>query len=440
MGGKPQTTGWHAYPRDLAPFVQERWDDVSPGPAGIASADPLPALSVIEGLLSTCYQASLLREEERPVTFRLILARPERFPPEEGPPSGLHRLEFPEPRAFDVEELKQLSPAADFYRSLVGVRLDWERGLEIWGLVHSGPRWIRSVEGGRGASQPLPPSPVIHVTGPGRVEVLKGPVTVARLEGGHLLSSSKTVYDSEWLPASFVPVRGELTELHLAAREKAQEPWAELDPDITRKIAQHMIRRLVATMRDSYHGGTVIIVPPDRVGEFSGENRYIDIKYKFSEGEPRRRFRTLIVGIMNTLAKAYGRGGGSSKTVGWDEYEASGDETLSDLEEAIFEMSHLIAGLSAVDGAVVMTKRFELLGFGGEISGELPSVSTVARALDIEGEHVVEESTEGVGTRHRSAYRLCDGLRDAIAVVVSQDGSVRWIKRKEGMVTYWDQA
>ncbi len=443
MGEGAQTakmTEQHAYPRDLAPFVRERWEDVAPGRPGVASADPLPEPPVLEDLLSTCYQASLLREEERPVTFRLVLAEPERFPPEEGPPSGLHRLEFPEPRSFDIGELRQLSPAADFYRSLVGVRLDAERGPKIWGIVHSGPRWLRSFEGGRGASQPLPPSPVIHVTGPGRLEVCKGSITVARLEEGRLSSSSRTVYDSRWLPDSFAPVRAELMDLHLGARTEAVEPWAELDLDVTRKIAQHMVRRMISTVRSSYHGGTIVIVPPERTEEFSGANRYIDIKYKFSEGEPRRRFRTLIVTIMNTLAEVYGRDGETAKTVGWDEYEASGDEALSDLEEGIFEMSHLIASLSAVDGAVVMTQRFELLGFGGEISGALPAVRTVARALDVEGDYIVKEPTEGVGTRHRSAYRFCNGIIDAIAVVVSQDGNARWIKWKDGMVTYWDQA
>ncbi len=435
-----RTTEGHAYPRDLAPFVWERWEDVAPERPGVASADPLPEPLVLEDLLSTCYQASLLREEERPITFRLVLADPERFPTEEGPPSGLHRLEFPKPRSFGVEELRQLSPAADFYRSLVGVRLDAERGLKIWGIVHSGPRWLRNFEGGRGASQPLPPSPVIHVTGPGRLEVCKGSITVARLEEGRLSRSSRTVYDSKWLPDSFAPVRDELMDLHLKARAQSTEPWAELDLDVARKIGQHMVRRLIATVRSSHHGGIVLIVPPERTEEFSGANRYIDIKYKFSESEPRRRFRTLIVGIMNTLAEVYGSDGETPKTVGWDEYEASGDEALSDFEEAIFEMSHLIAGLSAVDGAVVMTQRFELLGFGGEISGTLPAVRTVARALDVEGDHVVRESTEGVGTRHRSAYRFCNGIIDAIAVVVSQDGNVRWIKWKDGMVTYWDQA
>jgi hypothetical protein len=101
-------------------------------------------------------------------------------------------------------------------------------------------------------------------------------------------------------------------------------------------------------------------------------------------------------------------------------------------------VAHLIAALSAVDGAVVITKRFELLGFGAEISGKLPEVRTVARALDVEGKLAVQEGIEGVGTRHRSAYRLCSELKEA--VVVSQDGGARFVKWKDGAVTYWDQA
>jgi hypothetical protein len=96
---------------------------------------------------------------------------------------------------------------------------------------------------------------------------------------------------------------------------------------------------------------------------------------------------------------------------------------VTHLDEALFEMAHLIAGLFAVDGAVVLTKRLELLGFGAEISGALEPVSVVARALDAESEQTEPESTDGVGTRHRSVYRLCQAVHDLIAVVISQDGN-----------------
>ena len=73
------------------------------------------------------------------------------------------------------------------------------------------------------------------------------------------------------------------------------------------------------------------------------------------------------------------------------------------------------------------------------ISRRLPAVKTVARALDLEGESVIEEGAEEVGARHRSAYRLVGALPGALAVVVSQDGGVRFVSSRNNRVTYWNQ-
>jgi hypothetical protein len=75
----------HAYPDDLASFVREHWEDSSRDAEGADKRDYSPPAPVREALLSTSYQASLLREEERSVTFRLIFADPELFLEEEVP-------------------------------------------------------------------------------------------------------------------------------------------------------------------------------------------------------------------------------------------------------------------------------------------------------------------------------------------------------------------
>jgi hypothetical protein len=209
-----------------------------------------------------------------------------------------------------------------------------------------------------------------------------------------------------------------------------------------------MFKRLVSTVRNFGRGGTVVFVPQERTEEFSGQNRFVALKYRFSDGEQRRRFRTLIVGTMNRLAKAHGYDGdGSAReartpgTVGWREYQESNDQEVASLEEAIMEVAHLVAALAKSDGAVVMSRRYEVLGFGGEISGKLADVETVLRALDVEGGEFEEESTESVGTRYRSAYRLCKELPDVLTVVVSKEGDVGFARRLEGgEVAYWDQA
>jgi len=88
----------HSYPKDLALFVREHWEVdrsslVRQGVIHEYSANSLPEPSVLEEILSTCYQASLLQDEQRSVRFRLILQEPDRFAAEEGPPKGLHRLQ-----------------------------------------------------------------------------------------------------------------------------------------------------------------------------------------------------------------------------------------------------------------------------------------------------------------------------------------------------------
>jgi hypothetical protein len=354
---------------------------------------------------------------------------------------GLHRLEFTAPRPFEVQELRRLSPAADYYRSLIGASFSGGGGLEIWGIVQSGPGWVRTLQGGRDRHPPLPLALVVHVSGPGRLEAHRGDFLVAKLERGEISGSSIDVFASTWLPESFKERRVELAKLHEAAREQADGSWAPLDPAFTLVLGQQIVRRLISIMRSARHGGMVIFVPAALAEELSAENRYVAIKYGFAEGEPRSRLRTLVVRAMNVLAETYGRRSEKEpKPVGWAEYEASNDEKIAELDEAIFEVAHLIAALSAVDGAVVITKRFELLGFGAEISGKLPEVRIVARALDVEGKQAVQEGTEGVGTRHHSAYRLCSELKEAVAVVISQDGDAQFVKWKDGAVTYWDQA
>jgi len=142
---------------------------------------------------------------------------------------------------------------------------------------------------------------------------------------------------------------------------------------------------------------------------------------------------------MNEFARVAGPTYRGEKPLGWEEYLAISDPVLTRMDETLFELAHFIADLFLVDGAVVLNRRFEVLGFGAEISAGLENVNQVQVALDIEGKVRHPEGIKGRGTRHRSAYRLCNALHDALAVVVSQDGQVLFVQWHEGAVTCWDQ-
>lgn len=84
-----------------------------------------------------------------------------------------------------------------------------------------------------------------------------------------------------------------------------------------------------------------------------------------------------------------------------------------------------IGGLSAVDGATVITDQYELLAFGAKIRRTERS-SPVDRWVITEpivgNLPIVVQPTEHGGTRHLSAAQFVFDQRDALALVASQDG------------------
>ncbi|PYQ02021.1 MAG: hypothetical protein DMF82_17370 [Acidobacteria bacterium] len=84
-----------------------------------------------------------------------------------------------------------------------------------------------------------------------------------------------------------------------------------------------------------------------------------------------------------------------------------------------------VAGLTAVDGATVITDRYELLAFGvkiGRPDGRL-RVVRVAVSEPIEGGvATVVAPMELGGTRHVSAAQFAQDQQDSVALVASQDG------------------
>jgi sensor domain DACNV-containing protein len=85
-------------------------------------------------------------------------------------------------------------------------------------------------------------------------------------------------------------------------------------------------------------------------------------------------------------------------------------------EDALGRAIEGIAGLTAVDGATIVTDRDELLAFGAKITrrrGSAPIEGGVAE--------VVHPSSLG-GTRHLSAAQFVHDQQDAVALVASQDG------------------
>jgi len=96
--------------------------------------------------------------------------------------------------------------------------------------------------------------------------------------------------------------------------------------------------------------------------------------------------------------------------------------------EAVDDMRHAVegvAGLTAVDGAMVMNDAYDVLAFGVKITRRKggASVERIVVTEPIEGsEHTIVAPGQFGGTRHLSAAQFVHDQRDATALVASQDG------------------
>jgi hypothetical protein len=99
--------------------------------------------------------------------------------------------------------------------------------------------------------------------------------------------------------------------------------------------------------------------------------------------------------------------------------------TASDDARRLTRTVDAVAGLSAVDGAVVLTTQYEVLGFGAKITRRRghPLVEQVMVTEPIEGGEATLVPPEKLGgTRHLSAAQFVQDQQDCAALVASQDG------------------
>jgi hypothetical protein len=410
----------YAYPPELAKYVQDHWP--SERPLRLRQDHLCEALSA-------AFQASLTSEEGRPVRFRLLLTPFDDLPEGGRPNEGVLRLRFDASRSLHADELRRLSPSVPFETSLIGAHVEDDK-LRIWGIAHSGPAWLAPSWGGRSVVPNWTYDPIIHVTGPGQLAVRSAGTRVGGLERGVLDDALIDVFDSKWLASLFVREREIVQREHAAHQANSPSPTM-VEPTLVGRVGQQMIKRAIQLIRGARHGGMILTTDPAAPHGLDG----LSMKYRLYQDEPSHRYRTLLFEILEDLAAST-----SKRSVDWWDFVTNSSANLEKLERSVFELSRLVANLTAVDGAVVLDKRLGLVGFGAEVSAELPSPARVWLARDTEGREREPYDIENVGTRHRAAFRFVHDHRQGVAIVVSHDGVVSFVANHDEAVVVWEQS
>lgn len=410
------STPQHYYPADLALALQEHWP---------LTASPLPATTVLTSFLSTLYQASLLAEEGRPVICHLVLATQAELEAQTVTLTDFHLLRFAETRTYSEQELRRLSPAVQQASTMLAVAPSPEGDLQLWGMLFSEHQWDQLVDQPRLSTAQPPWALLVQVSGPGSLVFYNGAQRVLTLQRGRIEGHGFISFPQAWAEGRFV----ENQELAGAAL-----PGQVLTPaqhELFKRLTLQLQRRALTRIRTSGHGALVVLLPTNRVAPLTAPGGVLRPKYQVLPGAAGPRFPALAQAVVRRLV-ALGE-------VSWAHYQQSHDAELLALTAEIEHLADYLAGLAAVDGALVLTQQLDLVGFGVEIQATQVPLEQVYRALDLEARQRQPLAADHGGTRHRAAYRLCLAAPECLAIVISQDGGVQFVHEQAGQVVVWDQ-
>lgn len=96
--------------------------------------------------------------------------------------------------------------------------------------------------------------------------------------------------------------------------------------------------------------------------------------------------------------------------------------TKRSLDQALW----FVALLSRIDGAVLLNRDLEVVGFGAFLRSPVPQQIHVSNRTD--GTRPTVRAATSWGTRHQSMFGYCSQDRDAAGFIVSNDGDIRAVK------------
>ncbi len=284
----------------------------------------------------------------------------------DGPTRG---LVFAKSLPLGPKSLAKVAPAVERPGVHLGVWPDASGDLRVWGASLDLPRRCF----------------VLEVIAPG-VIVVKHPevgsfrkfTNVAVIEG----SESKFIQETSTTALECRTLMASLLEEALAHRS------------LKRAHPATVLVELALSMRAHGRGGTLLIVPSDH----SEWRSSVVAPLVYAAKQP-------FVGLRRTAT----------------ETGESGNPRRARLARAV----EAVAGLTAVDGATIVTEDLDVIAFGVKLArrdGE-PLVEQVLVSEPIEGSNA-EPADPAVlgGTRHLSAAQFVHDQREALALVASQDG------------------
>jgi hypothetical protein len=327
----------------------------------------LPSAETLAAMIDVAFWASLRREEGYLPRISLAAVSPDETP---------HPLLFDQPLPLDAAILTRVAPAVE--RPGVHLAVASSGGqLVVWGIARTMPKYACVIEVAE---------PGLLVIKHHRGEELAKYANLAVLQGDRI-----RIVDEQ---ASALPDCPAVVSALLGFESTGA--WVG---------SMGILVQLAVSMRAHRRGGLLLVVPPERPS------------WRDSVVQPMLYEVRPAFGELSTLALPFP----SSNADGGVVTEVAQRTSRDDLTRAI----DAVAGLTAVDGATILTSDYKLLAFGAKVTRRRGS-STVEQVTVTEpirgGTAAVVSPSQLGGTRHLAGAQFVNDQQDAIALVASQDG------------------
>jgi len=400
------------YPPGLLEDLKQKWYTKSYKEEIIPS---LPDDKIINKLLDVCYHASFETEETRRLKFKVAYYPHDEI--EENLP--YIKIELKDPKPFDKKELLRIAPAIDPKSVIIGV--EWnesERILQIWGFIHIGSEWWNLIHWKSDSAFSPPNALTISSQKPGDLLISRQGNFLLFLSGGNLHQLIGDIFRTGpiaiWFHSTDIAVQYEIKE-----QLKKEIVDIKIPDKIFSNLFIECVKGIIFNILEQGHGGTLILVPGS---DHLVENLQDHVKIKY-----RCKYE-----ILSNLSRSVMK----NRIIRSIHPPKIFENSLYDSEN-LSEAINFVSTLSGVDGAILLTDRLNLLGFGCELITKTSDFEFVKKASDTYGNATSDILIESFGTRHRSAFRFCSHFDNAIAFIFSQDGGVTVSKKCETGLIIW---
>jgi hypothetical protein len=441
---KGEPSGTYIYPSDLVEKLRKMWGKkLYP----IEKIPTFPDDRIVRRLLEVAYHTSFMTDETRPSRFSIMYCSQRQWDNYLsngiGKPysSGYARLSC----EFDEISMRRLCQAVDPNRVSIVIQDDnnWPRRrrqmpqIAVKGLLDTGSGWFRAGRGEAREGYKLPPFLTVIVSGPGTIGLHRSGEFLLGLMRGKIISQEGQSLADGPIPG-FFNASAQALEAELRSR-LGEQKFADVSllTDSPSEQLFKCVRRILLKIGDAGHGGTLIVVPDEIQVHDPRLTQRLRVKYGCSTD---RAWKTLVELIhtdadWNVLLSSLGK----PSTYSSDELALQAIQLQGSLiwaRTALDDSLAFIADLARVDGAVVMTDRLRVIGFGAEVVvGQSGLGSVVDQSAN--GYFARSVSIDDFGTRHRSAFRLCSNYEGALAFIISQDGAIRAARRVGKDLAFW---